>query len=312
MLALRLRAFEHFQKRPMPIWTGARPDRLRQDRLLPEALGARGEVLGRRPGADQGDVREARDPGGGAQVPRRRRCAVRLGGRLPLGPRGAQARRRVHGHGPGPEGARGHRPEALQDGRAGGGQQVLCTQYRGLVGRLVRVRSEGRRGPAPTPGLLRINGENTGWFERTLIVVDEGAKVHYIEGCTAPIYATDLAARGRGRGRRAARLEGPLHDHPELVERRLQPRHQARPCVRALDRRVGRRQHRLAEDGQVPVDLPARRGGASRGDQRRGRRQGPAPGHRRQGDPPRAEHDLPDRLEVRLEGRGSERPTAAT
>ena len=33
--------------------------------------------------------------------------------------------------------------------------------------------------------------ENTGQFERTLIVVDEGAKVHYIEGCTAPIYATE-------------------------------------------------------------------------------------------------------------------------
>lgn len=37
--------------------------------------------------------------------------------------------------------------------------------------------------PLPLQAYFRINGENTGQFERTLIVVDEGAKVHYIEGC---------------------------------------------------------------------------------------------------------------------------------
>jgi len=45
--------------------------------------------------------------------------------------------------------------------------------------------------PLPLQAYFRINGENTGQFERTLIVVEENAKVHYIEGCTAPIYATD-------------------------------------------------------------------------------------------------------------------------
>ena len=45
--------------------------------------------------------------------------------------------------------------------------------------------------PLPLQAYFRINGENTGQFERTLIVVDEGASVHYIEGCTAPLYATD-------------------------------------------------------------------------------------------------------------------------
>src|SRR5919198_1159997 len=35
------------------------------------------------------------------------------------------------------------------------------------------------------------NAENMGQFERTLIIVDEGAYVHYVEGCTAPIYSTD-------------------------------------------------------------------------------------------------------------------------
>src|SRR5207249_506038 len=38
---------------------------------------------------------------------------------------------------------------------------------------------------------FRINAENMGQFERTLIIVDEGAYVHYVEGCTAPIYSSD-------------------------------------------------------------------------------------------------------------------------
>ena len=50
---------------------------------------------------------------------------------------------------------------------------------------------EGVEVPLPLQAYFRINGENTGQFERTLIVVDKNAKVHYIEGCTAPIYATD-------------------------------------------------------------------------------------------------------------------------
>jgi Fe-S cluster assembly protein SufB len=45
--------------------------------------------------------------------------------------------------------------------------------------------------PLPLQAYFRINAESTGQFERTLIVVDKGAKVHYIEGCSAPIYAAD-------------------------------------------------------------------------------------------------------------------------
>src|ERR1700734_3099528 len=40
----------------------------------------------------------------------------------------------------------------------------------------------------PLQAYFRINTENMGQFERTLIIVDEGAYVHYVEGCTAPIY----------------------------------------------------------------------------------------------------------------------------
>jgi len=43
----------------------------------------------------------------------------------------------------------------------------------------------------PLQAYFRINAENMGQFERTLIIVDEGAYVHYVEGCTAPTYSTD-------------------------------------------------------------------------------------------------------------------------
>ncbi|MFC5541855.1 Fe-S cluster assembly protein SufB [Ureibacillus sp. FSL K6-3587] len=42
----------------------------------------------------------------------------------------------------------------------------------------------------PLQAYFRINSENMGQFERTLIIVDEGASVHYVEGCTAPVYTT--------------------------------------------------------------------------------------------------------------------------
>ena len=43
----------------------------------------------------------------------------------------------------------------------------------------------------PLQSYFRINNEKTGQFERTLIIVDEGADVHYVEGCTAPIYSNE-------------------------------------------------------------------------------------------------------------------------
>ena len=43
----------------------------------------------------------------------------------------------------------------------------------------------------PLQAYFRINSENMGQFERTLIIADEGSKVHYIEGCSAPVYTTD-------------------------------------------------------------------------------------------------------------------------
>ena len=43
----------------------------------------------------------------------------------------------------------------------------------------------------PLQAYFRINAENMGQFERTLIIADEGSQVHYIEGCSAPVYTTD-------------------------------------------------------------------------------------------------------------------------
>jgi Fe-S cluster assembly protein SufB len=43
----------------------------------------------------------------------------------------------------------------------------------------------------PLQAYFRLNVANIGQFERTLIIVDEGAQVHYVEGCTAPTYTTD-------------------------------------------------------------------------------------------------------------------------
>lgn len=48
----------------------------------------------------------------------------------------------------------------------------------------------------PLQAYFRLNAANIGQFERTLIIVDEGAQAHYVEGCTAPIYSTDSLHAG--------------------------------------------------------------------------------------------------------------------
>ena len=49
----------------------------------------------------------------------------------------------------------------------------------------------GVKVPMPLQAYFRINQENMGQFERTLIIADEGSEVHYIEGCSAPVYTSD-------------------------------------------------------------------------------------------------------------------------
>ncbi|QLL78193.1 Fe-S cluster assembly protein SufB [Ligilactobacillus saerimneri] len=50
---------------------------------------------------------------------------------------------------------------------------------------------KGVRVPMPIQSYFRINAGNSGQFERTLIIVDEGASLNYVEGCTAPNYSAD-------------------------------------------------------------------------------------------------------------------------
>ena len=50
---------------------------------------------------------------------------------------------------------------------------------------------KGVRVEIPLQAYFRINTESMGQFERTLIIADEGSQVHYVEGCSAPVYSTD-------------------------------------------------------------------------------------------------------------------------
>ena len=110
----------------------------------------------------------------------------------------------------------------------------------------------------PLQAYFRINTENMGQFERTLIICRGGRRRPLHRGLHGAGLLQRLAALRGGRDRRQEELAGPLHDRPELVAERLQPRHQARGRAREGDDGVGRLQPRLETDDEVPVDLPAR------------------------------------------------------
>ncbi|WP_438821134.1 SufD family Fe-S cluster assembly protein, partial [Desertibacillus haloalkaliphilus] len=50
---------------------------------------------------------------------------------------------------------------------------------------------KGIKTDTPLQAYFRINSENMGQFERTSIIADEDSSVHYVEGCTAPVYSTN-------------------------------------------------------------------------------------------------------------------------
>ncbi len=79
---------------------------------------------------------------------------------------------------------------------------------------------EGVRCPMELSTYFRINAENTGQFERTLIVADKGSYVSYLEGCTAPMRDENQLACRRGRTGRAGRCRDQIFDRAELVSRR--------------------------------------------------------------------------------------------
>ena len=79
----------------------------------------------------------------------------------------------------------------------------------------------------PLQAYFRINTESMGQFERTLIIAEEGSYIHYVEGCTAPTYTNDSLHGAVVENHRQEGRARPLHDHPELVDERLQPRNEA-------------------------------------------------------------------------------------
>jgi Fe-S cluster assembly protein SufB len=193
MLKFRLRAYEHFLKRPMPMWTDGLSD-IDFDKI----------VYYRKPSA--GEERKWED------VPDKiKQTFERLG--IPEAERkflsgvGAQYDSEVVYH--------SVREELSKIGVVFMGTDQGLKEYPEVFekwfgtivppednkfaalnsavwsgGSFVYV-PKGVEVPLPLQAYFRINAENTGQFERTLIVVEEGAKVHYIEGCSAPIYAAD-------------------------------------------------------------------------------------------------------------------------
>ena len=210
MLDLRLKGLSLFGKKPMPTWgsdlTGIDFENIKYFVRSSEKQAA---TLGRPARGHQEHLRQARHPRGGEAAPRlRRRRAVRVRGRLPPDPRGPRGagrhlprhrHRRCSEHAgalPASTSARSSRPATTSSPRS--------TPRCGRAARSSTCR-KGVHVDIPLQAYFRINTENMGQFERTLIIVDEGAYVHYVEGCTAPIYTSRLAAL---RGRRDHRQEG--------------------------------------------------------------------------------------------------------
>ena len=196
MLEYRLDAYRQFLEIPNPKWAGS-PELLEaidfdDIHYYVKATDQGRHELGRRPRVHQGHLRQARHPRGRAPVPRRRRRAVRLRGRLPQHPGGPrEAGRRVpRGWTQGLE----EYPEIVQEYfgtviPSGDNKYAALNSAVWSGGSFIYV-PPGVHVDVPLQAYFRINTENMGQFERTLIVADEGSYVHYVEGCTAPIYSS--------------------------------------------------------------------------------------------------------------------------
>ena len=204
-----------------------------------------------------------------------------------------------------------HRQAVLRDDHPAERQQVRGAELGRLVGRLVHLRAAGRQDRDAAPGLLPHQRGEHGPVRAHADHRRRGRVRALRRGLHGADLLVRLAALGGGRDHRQARRPLPLHDDPELVEQRLQPRDEAGRRLRGRDDGVGRREPRLEGDDEVPGDLADGRGRARRGALDRVRRQGAAPGRGRQGRPRRAAHDVGDHLEVDLEGRRPRRATAA-
>jgi Fe-S cluster assembly protein SufB len=193
MLQHRLRAFEHFQKRPMPLWTDGL-DAIDFDKIIYYRKPSEREERSWEDVPDQ--IKQTFERLGIPEAERNFLAGV-----------GAQYDSEVVYHSVreelaklgvvfmGTDQALKEHPEVFKEhyGTIVPPEDNKFAALNSAVwsgGSFVYV-PPGVDVPLPLQAYFRINGENTGQFERTLIIVDEGASVHYIEGCTAPIYATD-------------------------------------------------------------------------------------------------------------------------
>ena len=150
----------------------------------------------------------------------------------------------------------------------------------------------------PLQAYFRINTENMGQFERTLIIADEGSSVHYVEGCTAPSYTTaslhsavvEIIVK-KGARVRYTTIQNWTHNVYNLVTKRAVAYEDA--VMEWVDGNLGSHLtmkypsiYLIGERAHGEVLCIAFAGERA------------APGRRRQGHPRRAEHDQPDHLEV--------------
>ena len=155
----------------------------------------------------------------------------------------------------------------------------------------------------PLQAYFRINAENAGQFERTLIIADEGASVHYVEGCSAPVYSSDslhsavveLIAKPGARIRYTT-IQNWSPNVYNLVTKRA--RAETESTVEWIDGNLGSKLTMKYPAVVMVGSEGARRGavGCVRGSRS-------APGRRRQDDARRARDHVDHRLEVDLEGR---------
>ena len=155
----------------------------------------------------------------------------------------------------------------------------------------------------PLQAYFRINTENMGQFERTLIIAEEGADVHYIEGCTAPVYSTDslhsavveIVAKPSSRVRYTT-VQNWSQNVFNLVTKRAVAHENA--TMEWVDCNLGSKLTMKYPSIYLLGERSPRRDPLDRL-----RRRGPAPGRRRQDHPRGAEDDLLDLLQVDLQGR---------
>ena len=155
----------------------------------------------------------------------------------------------------------------------------------------------------PLQAYFRINAENMGQFERTLIIADEGSQVHYIEGCSAPVYTTDslhsavveLVALPGSRITYTT-IQNWSNNVYNLVTKRA--RAEAEAHVEWIDGNIGSPPHH-----EVPLGVPDGPEGLGRGAVGGLRRPRPAPGRRGQDGPRRPGDHLDHRVQVDLQGR---------